>query len=324
MKSSKSLGESNEISVDSNSEFVVNKEWKLIKRIGAGSFGEIFLALNKRTKEQAAVKLEVYRSGAPIQLQTECQLLKALSNNPGITKVYWFGRDGVQNLYSALVMEYLGPSLEDLHVYCDCKFSLKTVAMLADQMLKRIEILHRNYLIHRDIKPDNFVMGVGPAFNTVYIIDLGLSKYYMDPKSKEHCAFRDFRNLTGTARYCSINAHAGYEQSRRDDLESLGYVFLYFIKGNLPWQGLQADSKREKFRKIYKTKLSIRTETLCQGLPEEFAKYLNYCRNLAFEEEPKYKYLRGLFWRIMEKRSLKYDFQFDWIPQNSQLGNQSN
>ncbi|OON21632.1 hypothetical protein X801_02467 [Opisthorchis viverrini] len=209
-------------------------------------------------------------------------------------------------------MEYLGPSLEDLHVYCECKFSLKTVAMLADQMIKRIETLHRNCLIHRDIKPDNFVMGVGANFNTVYVIDFGLSKYYMDPKTKEHCAFRDFRNLTGTARYCSINAHAGYEQSRRDDLESLGYVFLYFIRGSLPWQGLQADSKREKFRKIYKTKLSMRTETLCQGLPEEFAKYLNYCRNLAFEEEPKYKYLRGLFWRIMEKKSYKYDCQFDW------------
>ncbi|VDP70580.1 unnamed protein product [Echinostoma caproni] len=312
MKSSKSLAESNDISYDSSSEFVINKEWKLIKRIGAGSFGEIFLATHRRTNEEAAVKLEVYKSGVPVQLQTEFHLLRTLSNNPGITKIYWFGRDGVQNLYTALVMEYLGPSLEDLHVYCDCKFSLKTVAMLADQMLKRIETLHRHCLIHRDIKPDNFVMGVGPNFNTVYVIDFGLSKYYMDPKTKEHCAFRDFRNLTGTARYCSINAHAGYEQSRRDDLESLGYVFLYFIRGSLPWQGLQADSKREKFRKIYKTKLSMRTETLCQGLPEEFAKYLNYCRNLAFEEEPKYKYLRGLFWRIMERKSFKYDCQFDW------------
>lgn len=312
MRSTKSIADSNDGSFDSTSEFVINREWRLIKRIGAGSFGEIFLATHRKTNEQAAVKLEVYKSGVPVQLQTEYHLLKTLNNNPGITKTYWFGRDGVQNLYTALVMEYLGPSLEDLHVYCDCKFSLKTVAMLADQMLKRIETLHRNCLIHRDIKPDNFVMGVGPNFNTVYVIDFGLSKYYMDPKTKEHCAFRDFRNLTGTARYCSINAHAGYEQSRRDDLESLGYVFLYFIRGSLPWQGLQAESKREKFRKIYKTKLSMRTETLCQGLPEEFAKYLNYCRNLSFEEEPKYKYLRGLFWRIMEKKSLKYDCQFDW------------
>lgn len=312
MLSSKSLADSNDGSIDSASEFVVNREWRLIKRIGAGSFGEIFFAVHRKTNEQAAVKLEVYKSGAPVQLQTEFHLLRQLSNNPGITKIFWFGRDGVQNLYTALVMEYLGPSLEDLHVYCECKFSLKTVAMLADQMLKRVEVLHRNFLIHRDIKPDNFVMGVGQNFNTVYVIDFGLSKYYMDPKTKEHCAFRDFRNLTGTARYCSINAHAGYEQSRRDDLESLGYVFLYFIRGSLPWQGLQADSKREKFRKIYKTKLSMRTETLCQGLPEEFAKYLNYCRNLAFEEEPKYKYLRGLFWRIMEKKSYKYDCQFDW------------
>lgn len=319
MKSAKSLVDSSDISFDSASEFIINKEWKLIKRIGAGSFGEIFLAIHRKTNEPAAVKMELYKSGVPIQLQTEFHLLRTLSNSAGITKIHWFGRDGVQNLYTALVMEYLGPSLEDLHVYCECKFSLKTVAMLADQMLKRVETIHRHCLIHRDIKPDNFVMGIGSNFNTVYVIDFGLSKYYMDPKTKEHCAFRDFRNLTGTARYCSINAHAGYEQSRRDDLESLGYVFLYFLRGTLPWQGLQADSKREKFRKIYKTKLSMRTETLCQGLPEEFAKYLNYCRNLAFEEEPKYKYLRGLFWRIMEKRSLKYDLQFDWNMNHLQL-----
>ncbi|VEL16403.1 unnamed protein product [Protopolystoma xenopodis] len=313
MKSTKSNPDSYDPSNESISEFIVNKEWKLIKKIGAGSFGEIFMAVHKKTREPVAIKMELYKPGVPIQLQTECQLLRVLNNSPGITKLFWFGRDGVQNLYTALVMEYLGPSLEDLHVYCDCKFSIKTVAMIADQMIKRIETLHKNCLIHRDIKPDNFVMGVGNNFNTVYVIDFGLSKYYMDPKTKEHSIFRDFRNLTGTARYCSINAHAGYEQSRRDDLESLGYVFIYFVRGSLPWQGLQADSKREKFRKIYKTKLGVRIDSLCQGLPEEFAKYLHYCRNLAFEEEPKYRYLRNLFWRVLEKRNLKYDFQYDWL-----------
>uniref|UniRef100_A0A0X3NMW5 Casein kinase I isoform alpha n=1 Tax=Schistocephalus solidus TaxID=70667 RepID=A0A0X3NMW5_SCHSO len=302
---------------DNPGEFIVNKEWRLMKRIGAGSFGEIFYAINKVTKEEAAVKMEFFRHGAPIQLQTECQLLRLLKDCPGIAKLFWYGRDGEQNFYTALVMEYLGPSLEDLHVSCDCKFSLKTVALLADQMIKRVETLHKRCLIHRDIKPDNFAMGCGPNFNTVYIIDFGLSKFYMDPKTKEHCPFKDFRNLTGTARYCSVNAHAGYEQSRRDDLESLGYVFVYFLRGKLPWQGLQADSKREKFRKIYKKKMSVKTESLCEGLPEEFAKYLNYCKNLAFEEEPKYRYLRSLFWRVLDKRGYKYDLQFDWtMPAN--------
>lgn len=308
---------SNSVSTEANAsvanEFVINNEWKLVKRLGGGSFGELFLAVNKKTRTEAAAKMEYHRSGAPIQLKTEYELLRILNNNPGITKMYWFGRDGVQNLYTVLIMELLGPSLEDLHVYCDLKFSLKTVTMLADQMIKRIEILHRNCLIHRDIKPDNFAMGTGLNINTVYIIDFGLSKYYMDPKTMEHYPFRDFRNLTGTARYCSIHAHAGCEQSRRDDLESLGYVLVYFLKGALPWQGLQAESKKEKFRKIYKTKQSVKVETLCEGIPEEFAKYLNYCKNLAYEEEPKYRYLRSLFWKIMERNGYKYDLQFDWI-----------
>lgn len=304
---------------DSSDDFTVNHEWKLIRKIGAGSFGELFYAINKRTNQEAAVKLEPYRSGVPIQLQTEVQLLRILNNSPGVTKLFWYGRDGVQNLYTALVMEFLGPSLEDLHTACDGKFSLKTVALVADQMIKRVETLHKHCLIHRDIKPDNFAMGTAHNFNTVYIIDFGLSKFFMDPKTKEHAPFRDYRNLTGTARYCSINAHAGYEQSRRDDLESLGYVFVYFLRGCLPWQGLQADSKREKFRKIYKTKLSVKTETLCEGLPEEFAKYLNYCKNLAFEEEPKYRYLRSLFWRVLDKRNYKYDLRFDWFAPESDM-----
>ncbi|KAL5107541.1 Casein kinase I isoform alpha [Taenia crassiceps] len=311
------LGHSNSTSNDGNSsshnEFVVNQEWKLIKRIGSGSFGEIFLAVNKKTKVEAAAKLELIRSGLPIQLKTEYDLLKLLNNASGITKLYWFGRDGVQNLYTVLVMELLGPSLEDLHVYCDLKFSLKTVAMLADQMIKRIETVHKCGLVHRDLKPDNFAMGTGQNMNTVYIIDFGLSKFYIDPNTQEHYPFRDFRSLTGTARYCSINAHAGCEQSRRDDLESLGYVLVYLTKGHLPWQGLQAESKREKFRKIYKTKQSVKAEVLCEGLPEEFLKYINYCRSLAYEEEPKYRYLRSLFWKVMDKNGYKYDAQYDWI-----------
>ncbi|VDD74496.1 unnamed protein product [Mesocestoides corti] len=309
--------QSNSSSNDGNlsfpNEFIVNHEWKLLKRIGAGSFGELFLAVNKRTRMEAAAKLEYHRSGAPVQLKTEYELLRILNNAPGITKLYWYGRDGVQNLYTVLIMELLGPSLEDLHVYCDLKFSLKTVSMLADQMIKRIETLHKNCLIHRDIKPDNFAMGTAHNLNTVYIIDFGLSKFYRDPKTKEHYPFRDFRNLTGTARYCSINAHAGCEQSRRDDLESLGYVLIYFLKGHLPWQGLQADSKKEKFRKIYKTKQSVKVEALCEGLPEEFVKYLTYCKNLSYEEEPKYRYLRSLFWKIMDKNGYRYDVQYDWI-----------
>nr|CDS27484.1 casein kinase I delta [Hymenolepis microstoma] len=305
-------------SVNSANEFVINQEWKLIKRIGSGSFGEIFLSLNKKTKVEAAAKLEIIKFGNPSQLKLEYDLLKRLNNAAGITKIYWFGKDGVQNLYTVLIMELLGPSLEDLHIYCGLKFTLKTVTLLADQMIKRLESVHRCGLIHRDMKPDNFAMGIGQNVNTVYLIDFGLSKHYVDPTTNEHIPFKDFKHLTGTARYCSINAHAGIEQSRRDDMESLGYVLIYLLKGSLPWQGLQAESKREKFRKIHKTKSAIMPEVLCEGLPGEFLKYITYCRNLSFEEEPKYRYLRSLFWKIMDRNGYKYDVQYDWFAPNSE------
>jgi serine/threonine protein kinase len=296
-------------------EFIINKEWKLVKRLGAGSFGEIFLAVNSNTNEEAAVKMEAVGKESSGQLEHEYRLLKSLDSGSavGISKVFWFGKDGVQNLYTVLVMELLGPSLEDLFVYCGNKFSYKTTMMLADQMVRRVQHLHEHYLVHRDIKPDNFLMGTQRNFNTVYVIDFGLSKQYMDPRTKRHVPFRDLRNLTGTARYCSIKAHEGYEQSRRDDLEALGYVFVYFVRGQLPWQGLQGDSKRDKFKKIHHVKVSTTPKKLCEGLPKEFEHYLTYCRKLEFEQEPDYKYLRGLFYKCLKTLGETYDFKFDWI-----------
>jgi len=153
-----------------------------------------------------------------------------------------------------MVMDLLGPSLEDLFQFCKRKLSLKSILMLAQQMLKLIEFLHQNNFIHRDIKPDNFVMGIGKRSSTVYMIDFGLAKKYRDPKTLQHLPYRTLKNLTGTPRYASINTHLGIEQSRRDDLQSLGYVLLYFCRGSLPWQGLPAKNKKQKYQKITEKK----------------------------------------------------------------------
>jgi len=180
---------------------------------------------------------------------------------------------GVERDYHCLVMDLLGPSLEDLFNFCSRRFTMKTVLMLADQMIGRIEYIHVKNFIHRDIKPgmpvliresrgrggimrsiititDNFLMGIGRHCNKLFIIDFGLAKKYRDSRTRIHIPYRDNKNLTGTARYASINAHMGIEQSRRDDMESLGYVLMYFNRGNLPWQGLKAANKKQKYEKI--------------------------------------------------------------------------
>jgi serine/threonine protein kinase len=151
-------------------------------------------------------------------------------------------------------------------------------------MIQRLEFLHNNHFIHRDMKPDNFLIGHGKKQNIVYVIDFGLAKRYRDPKTGEHIPYKDNKSLTGTARYASVNAHLGIEQSRRDDLEALGLVFIYLNKGQLPWQGLPARTKKEKYEKIRDKKMCTSIEALTKGMPPEFEQYLSYCRSLKFDE----------------------------------------
>eukprot|EP00825_Cyclidium_porcatum_P048235 TRINITY_DN803_c0_g1_i2.p1 TRINITY_DN803_c0_g1~~TRINITY_DN803_c0_g1_i2.p1 ORF type:complete len:468 (-),score=109.82 TRINITY_DN803_c0_g1_i2:99-1502(-) len=235
--------------------------------------------------------------------------MKALQGKSGIPTLYWFGQAQGCN---ALVMDLLGPSLEDLFNLCQRKFSLKTVLMLTDQLIQRVEAVHSKRYIHRDIKPDNFLIGLGKKSNTLYVIDYGLGKKYQDSKTHQHIPYRENKNLTGTARYASVNAHLGIEQSRRDDLEGIGYVIIYLLKGYLPWQGIKANNKQEKYNKIMEKKMSTPVEILCKGLPIEFSTYLNYCRSLRFEDKPDYLYLRKMFKDLFYREGYEWDYVFDW------------
>ncbi|GBM01030.1 Casein kinase I isoform alpha [Araneus ventricosus] len=221
----------------------------------------------------------------------------------------WYGEE---KDYRILVMDLLGPSLEDLFNFCSRRFTMKTVLMLANQMITRVEYVHSKNFIHRDIKPDNFLMGIGRHCNKLFLIDYGLAKKYRDRRTGDHIPFRRNKNLTGTARYASVNAHLGIEQSRRDDMEALGYVLMYFNKGSLPWQGLKAITKKQKYEKISEKKMSTNVEILCKGVPPEFTMYLNYCRTLRFEDDPDYAYLKQLFNALFRTLNHQFDFIYDW------------
>ncbi|XP_039071222.1 casein kinase 1-like protein 10 isoform X4 [Hibiscus syriacus] len=289
-------------------EHIIGGKFKLGRKIGNGSFGELYLGVNVQSGEEVAVKLEPVKTKHP-QLHYESKLYMILQGGTGIPHLKWFGVEGE---YSVMVIDLLGPSLEDLFNYCNRKFSLKTVLMLADQMLNRVEYMHSRGFLHRDIKPDNFLMGLGRKANQVYIIDYGLAKKYRDLQTHKHIPYRENKNLIGTARYASVNTHLGVEQSRRDDLESLGYVLMYFLRGSLPWQGLKAGTKKQKYDKISEKKMLTPIEVLCKSYPSEFTSYFHYCRSLRFEDKPDYSYLKRLFRDLFIREAYQFDYVFDW------------
>ena len=248
----------------------------LSDKLGSGSFGEIYKGKNIKLNKEVAIKCEPLKDNRHQRLKYESGVLKYLNGCSypplGIPTIYDFIN---YKDYNYMVMELLNPSLEDLFEECGRNYSLKTILSLGDQMLCRIEFLHSCHLIHRDIKPDNFLMGRYNNNSIVYICDFGLCKKFREQNGK-HIPFKDGKSLIGTVRYASINSHLGYEQSRRDDLESLAYSLIYFSKGSLPWMGIKAKNKTEKYNKIFEKKLCSSFSSLCDKLPNEFINFDQY------------------------------------------------
>ena len=299
------------ISFNIKEEISLGKNNKLFikKKLGNGAFGEIYKGENVLTKQQIAIKCELIKENNISLLKTEINILNLLQGGKGIPKIYDFISSQKHNF---MLFELLGRNLDETFQLCKKNFSTNTILSLGYHMLNRIEFIHSRHIIHRDIKPENFLMGRGKKCNTVYLCDFGLAKRFRDKKTGRHIPYKNGKNFTGTATYASIYTHMGIEQSRRDDLESLAFILIYFSKGTLPWKNLKAKSRKEKQVKIFSKKVNTKIEDLCCGLPIEFIKFLEYARDLHFEQKPDYDYLRGLLNKMnsdgVPLNQVKFDF----------------
>ena len=281
--------------------------------IGSGSFGKVLYSININQTEEYAIKFENPTVKNSV-LEEELNIYKNVYSDKveGIPKIYYYGE---YKKYKIMVMDLLGPSLDKFYKICNKQFSIDTTVNLGYQMINRIEHLHKMGYVHRDIKPNNFLLG---KFNRqcsddlVYIIDFGLSKNYICQETGKHYEISDNKRFVGTPRYASLNTHLGFKQSRRDDLESIIYVLIYFIKGELPWQGVKAKTKSEKKEKIKRKKKTISVEKLCEGIPLEFVELLNHIKSLEFKEQPDYDLYRKILNQTYEKYKQYNVFMWDW------------
>ena len=291
---------------------LIFKKYRPLKKIANGAFSEIYYGINIQNNKKVAIKTE-YRFTINSLLESESFFLFSLKGI-GIPKVLSFGHN---KEYNILILPLLGKSLKELYISKNSNFEFKDICLMAIQIIERIKWVHSQNIIHRDIKPDNFLIGLEDP-NIIYLIDFGLSKKYKSSTTGKHISFSELKKFTGTVCYASANALRFKEQSRRDDLESICYMLIYLMKGSLPWQKIKVNNKKESYLKIGQFKRNIKPEKLCENLPGEMIDFVNYVKKLQFEEEPDYNYLKNLFEIMLKKRGDDPDrIYFSWIDEKN-------
>lgn len=288
---------------------ILKDNYNVIKCIGKGSFGTVYLTQDKQGNYYAS-KVEQRQESS--RLLFEQSIYKALYKHgmrQGVPRIYSLIKT---QSYNILIMELLGPSLDALFSNNKKHFDLTTVTLLGLDIITLLEGLHDAGFIHRDIKPNNFLIGCGENSSKVYLTDFGLSRNYI--KNGKHIAFNSKKKLIGTLRYASVNIHMGIEPSRRDDLESVGYMLIYFLKGSLPWQGLKYKSDSVHMEQIGSMKITTNLNKLCSGIPKQFKDYLKICKELKFEEKPDYEKLKECFRSIATEYDL--NLKYNWVQED--------
>jgi serine/threonine protein kinase len=277
--------------------------YRLLDKLGSGSFGEVYLLYDKVDGERYACKTELKSDKSRLKGEYNIYKRFAARNIKCIPTIYKYYET---TDYNMLVMQLLGKSLDTIFEDCKKKLDIGTVMKVGIMIISHLEELHRAGFIHRDIKPNNFMFGLHDNANKLYVMDFGLSKkWYV---KGDHIQYRTGRSMVGTARYASTNVHLGAESSRRDDMESVGYMLIYLVKGSLPWQGLKKKTKGDKTDHIGDKKMMVDLKFLCSGLPSCFYEYINYTKNLRFNDKPNYEYLRELFFNSANAQNIKLKY----------------
>jgi serine/threonine protein kinase len=264
---------------------IIGNKYKLIKQIGSGSFGSIFEGINIRTNEKVAIKIEVISDELKL-LKHESNIYRLLANVDGVPKIKWYGKD---ESYYYMVIDLFGESLQDL-LDKSRKLSLKVVMQIGINVVNILMKIHDNGFIHRDIKPENFLLTLSKP-TKVILIDFGISKPYLI--NNQHIDFKCKNKFLGTLNFASINAHKLYEQSRRDDLESLAYILIYFFFGELDWMVLANENNSINFQEIETENNYVRSKKELiannNNIPKVLLEFYENIRTLEFEERPNYE-----------------------------------